>query len=72
MADSRCDIHALQQKTYKDVIKTAIILGHDTDTTACFTCGIVGLYFGFNAIPPQWFKQLRGKELVDPLLQKLY
>ena len=62
---------ALQQTTYQDVIKTAIALGRDTDTTACVAGGIAGLYFGLNAIPKQWFAQLRGKELVESLLSKI-
>lgn len=64
--------YALQQNNYKDVIKTAIALGNDTDTTACVAGGIAGLYFGFQGIPMQWIQQLRGKELVEPLLEKLY
>lgn len=64
--------YALQQPTYQDVIKTAIALGRDTDTTACVAGGIASLYFGFDAIPQQWFEQLRGKEWVEPLLNNLF
>lgn len=62
---------ALQQPTYQDVIKTAISLGRDTDTTACVVGGIAGLYYGSEAIPKVWAEQLRGKALVEPLLNKL-
>lgn len=61
---------SLQQSNYEDVIKTAIALGRDTDTTACVAGGIAGLYYGFEAIPQQWLDQLRGKDLVEPLLKK--
>ena len=63
---------ALQQPTYQDVIKTAIALGNDTDTTACVAGGIAGLYFGFDAIPQHWRDQLRGQEMVEPLLHRLF
>lgn len=64
--------YALQQPTYQDVIKTAIALGRDTDTTACVAGGIAGLYYGFDAIPQTWVEQLRGKEILEPLLARLY
>ena len=63
---------ALQQLNYQDVIKTAIALGNDTDTTACVAGGIAGLYFGFDAIPQRWKDQLRGQEIVDAVLQRLF
>ncbi|MDM1248458.1 ADP-ribosylglycohydrolase family protein [Acinetobacter sp. R933-2] len=62
--------YALQQPTYQDVVKTAIALGHDTDTTACVAGGIAGLYYGFDAIPQAWVEQLRGKEMVELLLAR--
>ncbi|KAF5274649.1 hypothetical protein FQR65_LT16920 [Abscondita terminalis] len=63
--------YALQKKSYQDVIKSSIALGRDTDTTACVAGGIAGLYFGYHAIPQLWLNQLRGKALVEPLLEKL-
>lgn len=63
---------ALQQPTYQEVIKTAIALGRDTDTTACVAGGIAGLYFGFDAIPTVWIEQLRGKEIVESLLENYF
>jgi ADP-ribosyl-[dinitrogen reductase] hydrolase len=62
---------AMQQNSFEDVIKTAIALGRDTDTTACVAGGLAGIYFGKQNIPKRWFDQLRGKELVLPLLQTL-
>ncbi|MFC2997881.1 ADP-ribosylglycohydrolase family protein [Acinetobacter sichuanensis] len=62
--------YALQQPTYQDVVKTAIALGRDTDTTACVAGGIAGLYYGFDAIPQAWVEQLRGKEMVELLLAR--
>lgn len=64
--------HALEQKTYQDVIKTAIALGRDTDTTACVAGGIAGLYFGFEALPRDWVEVLRGKDIIEPILKRLF
>src|SRR6266545_4092857 len=46
-------------------------LGYDTDTTACVAGGLAGIRDGVGAIPERWLRQLRGKELVEPLLQQL-
>lgn len=62
---------ALQQESYVDVIKTAIALGNDTDTTACVAGGLAGIIFGFDGIPKDWLTQLRGQELLSPLVQQL-
>lgn len=62
---------ALQQNSYDKVIKAAIALGQDTDTTACVAGGIAGLYYGFDALPQHWYQQLRAKDLVEPLVDKL-
>lgn len=58
---------ALQQSNYKDVIKTAISLGNDTDTTACIAGGLAGIIYGLGGIPNDWVSQLRGKDLLEPI-----
>lgn len=62
---------AMEAGDYEQVVKAAIALGHDTDTTACVAGGIAGIRDGIAAIPPRWSAQLRGKELVEPLLRRL-
>jgi ADP-ribosyl-[dinitrogen reductase] hydrolase len=62
---------AMQAGGYEQVVKAAIALGHDTDTTACVAGGIAGIRDGVAAIPQRWRAQLRGKELVEPLLRQL-
>ena len=57
--------------TYEEVVRAAIALGNDTDTTACIAGGIAGLRFGIGAIPERWRTELRGSELYQPLLDKL-
>ncbi|HOF63652.1 MAG TPA: ADP-ribosylglycohydrolase family protein [Dermatophilaceae bacterium] len=56
---------------YATVVKGAIALGDDTDTTACIAGGIAGLVVGEGGIPPRWRAALRGRELLDPLLAAL-
>lgn len=62
---------AVQAGNYEQVVKAAIALGNDTDTTACVAGGIAGLRDGIHAIPERWRSQLRGQELFQPLLKRL-
>jgi len=61
----------VQTGGYEQVVKAAIALGHDTDTTACVAGGIAGLRDGVEAIPVRWRDGLRGRELYEPLLDAL-
>lgn len=56
---------------FEQVARFAIRLGHDTDTTACVACGIAGLRCGVADIPARWREELRGKELLAPLLDRM-
>jgi ADP-ribosylglycohydrolase len=62
---------ALAAGSYAQVVKAAIALGHDTDTTACVAGGIAGLRDGVQAIPEHWRTALRGQELLAPLRDRL-
>lgn len=62
---------ALKAGTYEDVVKAAIALGHDTDTTACVAGGLAGLRHGASAIPERWRQNLRGQAEMKPLLMDL-
>jgi ADP-ribosylglycohydrolase len=62
---------AVTEPSYEEVVRAAISLGHDTDTTACVAGGIAGARGGTEGIPARWLAQLRGRELVDPLLAQL-
>lgn len=46
-------------------VLAAVNLGDDTDTTAAIAGAIAGVYYGFEAIPPKWVGQLRGKTVID-------
>jgi ADP-ribosylglycohydrolase len=59
------------QGGYEQVVRAAIQLGSDTDTTACVAGGIAGLRDGIEGIPQRWLSQLLGKEIYQPLLERL-
>ncbi len=63
--------HALAEASYEEVVRAAVALGDDTDTTACVAGGLAGIRHGLGAIPERWLSTLRGKELVDPLATRL-
>lgn len=72
VVDSLCAARwANGNNTFEETVKAAISLGDDTDTTACIAGGIAGLKFGFSGIPKRWRENLRGKEIYEPLLEKL-
>ena len=56
---------------YEDVIKKAIQLGNDTDTTACIAGGMAGIMYGHHSIPEKWLTMLRGRATIDPLATSL-
>jgi ADP-ribosyl-[dinitrogen reductase] hydrolase len=50
---------------YTEAVLRAVNLGEDTDTTACVTGALAGLYYGESAIPAQWRNVLaREKDIV--------
>jgi ADP-ribosylglycohydrolase len=62
---------AMKQGSYERVVRAAVSLGNDTDTTACIAGGIAGLRDGVDEIPQRWRESLRGQELLQPLLERL-
>lgn len=63
--------HVLQAGSYEQVVKAAVALGHDTDTTACIAGGLAGIRDGVQAIPKRWRIALRGTKLVEELLDQM-
>ena len=51
--------------SYADCVLAAVNLGDDTDTTAAVAGAMAGVYYGFEAIPPKWIGQLRGKAIIE-------
>ena len=63
--------YACREATFEAIVKSAIALGRDTDTTACIAGGIAGIRHGVDAIPARWRHALRGSELLAPLRDRL-
>lgn len=57
--------------TYRETIERAVRYGHDTDTTACIAGGLAGLRWGLSGIPEPWLAGMRGRAIVDPLVERL-
>lgn len=55
----------LNTTSYADCVLAAVNLGYDTDTTAAVAGAIAGVCYGFEAIPPKWIGQLRGKAVIE-------
>ena len=56
--------------SYEEAVKRAVMLGNDTDTTACVTGGLAGIRFGLSGIPKRWLHALKGAEEVELLWRR--
>lgn len=57
--------------TYQQTIERAIAYGNDTDTTAAIAGGLAGIYWGVDDIPAEWLAGMRGREVVEPIVERL-
>lgn len=57
--------------SYADTIRRAVAYGNDTDTTAAIAGGLAGVFWGWSAIPLEWRRGMRGREIVTPLVDAL-
>jgi ADP-ribosylglycohydrolase len=57
--------------SYQQAIERAIAYGNDTDTTAAIAGGLAGIHWGIGGIPAEWQAGMRGKDIVEPLVQRL-
>ena len=54
--------------SYAETVLMAVNLGGDTDTIAAISGGLAGILYGYDAIPTEWIKTLKNKELIDVCL----
>jgi len=54
--------------SYAECVLAAVNLGSDTDTTACVAGALAGAVYGYDAIPAEWLKALRGKDVIERCL----
>lgn len=72
VVDALRSAHQVQSAgDYEAIVRAAIRLGNDTDTTACIAGGIAGIRFGLAGIPARWREGLQGRDVVEPLLDEL-
>lgn len=64
-------VRCMEAGSYESVVKAAVAMGNDTDTTACVAGGAAGVRDGAAAIPSRWFSKLRGKEIASELIESL-
>lgn len=62
---------ACERPNYQEIVRAAVALGNDTDTTACLAGGIAGIRHGKSGIPREWLEVFRGSELLLPLLNRI-
>ena len=49
---------------FRDAVLKAVNLGDDTDTVACITGGLAGIYYGLDDIPLDWKNEIRGLDKI--------
>ncbi len=57
--------------SYRETIEYAVRFGNDTDTTAAIAGGLAGIHWGIDGIPTDWLEGMRGREVVEPLVDRL-
>ena len=62
--------HACRRDDYASIVRAAVALGNDTDTTACIAGGIAGIRHGKDGIPARWREAMRGTDLFLSLLKR--
>ena len=61
----------LNSTDYNTTILKAVNLGHDTDTIAAITGGLLGIYYGIDNIKNEWKKSLKRYDYILDLCNKL-
>lgn len=61
-----------QGEDYLSVVRAAISLGNDTDTTACVAGGLAGVVYGITGEAEAWLSQLRVPPESRELLQAVF
>ena len=59
---------ALEAGSYEHVVKAAVAMGDDTDTTAAIAGGIAGVRDGVGAIPKRWLSAVTERAVLQSLV----
>ena len=58
-------------ESFADAVLAAVNLGDDSDTTGAVCGQIAGAYYGAGAIPGDWLEQLKMREKIETLADRL-
>lgn len=61
----------LNAEDYNTTILKAVNLGHDTDTVAAITGGLLGIYYGIDNIKSEWKQTLKRYDYILDLCNNL-
>jgi ADP-ribosylglycohydrolase len=64
-----CFMHST---SFADGIEKAVRIGGDTDTYAAIAGGLLGAYYGYDAIPLEWRNTILGHDVMVDYAEKLY
>lgn len=62
----------LKTDSYERAVLKATNLGDDTDTTACVTGGLAGLFYGYKNISGEWVNCIARNKDIGTLCEKLH
>lgn len=62
----------LHSTSFADGIEKAVRIGGDTDTYAAIAGGLLGAYYGYDAIPLEWRQTILGHDVMVEYADKLY
>jgi len=56
--------------SYEEAVLKAVNLGNDTDTTACVTGAMAGLFYGYKGIPEKWLARIKKYDEINDLAER--
>ena len=62
----------LHSTSFEDGIEKAVRIGGDTDTYAAIAGGLLGAYYGYDAIPTKWKNTILGHDVMVGYAEKLH
>lgn len=62
----------LKSESFEEGVEIAVRVGGDTDTYAAIAGGLLGAYYGYEAIPEAWRSTIKGHDQMVTYAEKLY
>lgn len=57
-------------RDYPSTVLNAVNLGGDTDTIGALAGGVAGIMYGMESIPDEWISALRGRDIIETVLDR--